>query len=160
MNIDEQDIRFLKRAIQLAEEKSSDGKHGPFGAVIVKEGRILAEGWNQVVATFDPTAHAEVVAIRQACRLIGTWELSRCTLYASCEPCPMCLAAVYWARIERVVYAADRRDAAAAGFDDERLYQELHIPPAERSLPMRQALQEEGRKVLAKWMENPRRIPY
>ncbi|MDZ7369826.1 MAG: nucleoside deaminase [candidate division KSB1 bacterium] len=160
MNIDEQDILFLKRAIQLAEEKSSDGQHGPFGAVIVKEGRILAEGWNQVVATQDPTAHAEVVAIRQACRMIGTWKLTGCTLYASCEPCPMCLAAVYWARIERVVYAADRRDAAAAGFDDEQLYQELRIPPAERSLPMRQALQEEGRKVLAKWVENPERIPY
>lgn len=160
MSIDEQDIRFLRHAMQLAEEKSSDGQHGPFGAVIVKEGRILAEGWNQVVATQDPTAHAEVVAIRRACRLIGDWKLTGCTLYASCEPCPMCLAAVYWARIERVVYAADRRDAAAAGFADERLYQELCIPPAARTIPMRQALQEEGRKVLAKWVENPERIPY
>ncbi len=160
MKAQSKDLAFLQHAVDLAAEASADGRHGPFGAVIVKEGRIVAEGWNQVVAANDPTAHAEIVAIRAACAALGRHELRGCTLYTSCEPCPMCAAAIYWARLDRVVYAADRNDAAAAGFDDALIFEALSFPPIRRRLPFTQALAEEGRKILVNWAANPLRIPY
>jgi guanine deaminase len=154
------DRSFLKRAIELAEEKSTDGQHGPFGAVIVKGDQIIAEGWNQVVAAHDPSAHAEIMAIRAACEKLDSHELSGCTIYSSCEPCPMCLAAIYWARLDCVVFAATREDAAAAGFDDERLYHELSRSLEDRKIIFEQTLRKEGRRVFEKWLANPRRITY
>jgi tRNA(Arg) A34 adenosine deaminase TadA len=126
---------FLRRTIELALGGVRDEKGGPFGAVIVKDGRVLAEGCNRVTSTNDPSAHAEIVAIRAACAALGHYELSGCTIYASCEPCPMCLTAIQWARLDRVVYTSTREDAAAAGFDDARFYRELEKSPEERDLP-------------------------
>ena len=151
---------YLRHAIRLATDHSSDGHHGPFGAVVVRDGDVLGEGWNRVVKDSDPTAHAEVMAIRDACHRLGTHELSGATIYSSCEPCPMCLSAIYWARIERVVYAASAEDAAAAGFDDSRILEELGLGWVERSVEGTQALREEGRRVLEGWVENPRRVQY
>ena len=154
------DIKFLERAIELATMKSGDGEHGPFGAIVVRDGYVVGEGYNQVVAAHDPTAHAEVVAIRNACDKLGTHDLSKCVLYASCEPCPMCLSATYWARIGRVVYAASRKDAAEAGFDDEFLYKEVALPLEERTVDFVQELHDEGAAVLAGWSENPDKVLY
>lgn len=143
------DIKFLKQAIELAKKKSGGGDYGPFGAVVVMDGQIVGDGYNKVVPSHDPTAHAEVVAIRNACESLGTHDLSKCVLYASCEPCPMCLAATYWARIKRVVYAASRKDAAGAGFDDDFLYKEVALPPQKRAVDFVQELHKEGAAVLA-----------
>lgn len=154
------DDALLRRAIELAARHSADGAHGPFGAVVARDGEVVGEGWNQVVARNDPTAHAEVVAIRDACRRLETHDLSGCVLYASCEPCPLCLAAAYWARVSRVVYAASKEDAAGAGFDDERIYAELALPWTARRVRGEQRLAEEGRSVLDAWLANSRRIPY
>src|SRR5487761_1508170 len=119
---------FMRRAISLSREQMEHGGGGPFGAVIVKGGVIIAEGWNRVTSTNDPTAHAEIVAIRAACAVLGSFSLGDCEIYASCEPCPMCLAAIYWARLERVYYANTRADAARIGFDDDFLYREIAAP--------------------------------
>lgn len=154
------DATLLRRAIGLAAAHSEDGAHGPFGAVVARDGALVAEGWNRVVELGDPTAHAEVVAIRAACARLGTHVLAECTLYASCEPCPLCLAAAYWARIPRVVYAASRADAAGAGFDDERIHAELALPWPAREVRGERLLAEEGRAVLDGWLANPRRIAY
>lgn len=151
---------FLRRAIQLAETHSADGRNGPFGSVVVKDGEVVGEGWNQVVENSDPTAHAEVMAIRDAGKLLGAHDLTGCTIYASCEPCPMCLSAIYWARIGTVVFSASAEDAAAAGFDDTRILEELGRGWVERSLEGTQALREDGRRVLKGWAENPRKTPY
>lgn len=132
----EQDERFLRRTLELACLNVERGDGGPFGAVITRNGEIIAEGWNRVVADKDPTAHAEVLAIRAACQKLQHFHLEGCTLYASSEPCPMCLAAAYWARVDRIVYANDRRAAAAIGFCDEALYTELQCPPEERQVPI------------------------
>jgi len=156
----EKDLDFLKQALRLARERSADGLSGPFGAVIAEEEKLVAQGWNNVVRTKDPTAHAEVVAIREACRKLNTHELDGCTLYASCEPCPMCLAAAYWAGIRRIVFSAGRRDAAAIGFDDEWLYDEVAAAPGERRLESIQAMREEGRAVLREWSCNPGKVMY
>src|SRR5580704_12282594 len=121
--------RGMRQAIELSLENGRSGKGGPFAAVIVKDGEILAEGTNLVTATSDPTAHAEVVAIREACRKLGAFQLSGCEIYTTCEPCPMCLGAIYWARPERVVYASTAADAATAGFDDAFIYEEIRRPP-------------------------------
>jgi tRNA(Arg) A34 adenosine deaminase TadA len=126
--------RFLQAALVLAEENARSGRGGPFGAVVVKDGEIVAEGVNLVTGGNDPTAHAEIMAIREACRRLNTFDLSGCELYASCEPCPMCLGAVYWARLDRLVYAATRQDAATAGFDDALIYDEISLAPRDRSL--------------------------
>lgn len=150
----------LRMAIDLADEKSADGQCGPFGAVVARERTVLGVGWNRVVTSRDPTAHAEIVAIREACERLKTHDLSGCALYTSCEPCPMCLSAIYWARIGRVVYAADRRDAATAGFDDGYIYGQVALAPAERSIEFRQELHDEGRAVLLKWRANPARRMY
>jgi guanine deaminase len=138
----------------------SAGKGGPFGALIVRDGHVIATGTNQVTTLRDPTAHAEVQAIRSACHALGSWELRGCELYASAEPCPMCLGATYWARLDRAYYAASRADAAAAGFDDARLYEELALSPDARTLPLLRLLPEEGILPFQAWLKNPHRIPY
>lgn len=156
----ERDTPFLREAIRLARVHMLAGGGGPFGAVIVRDGRIIARGWNRVTTGLDPTAHAEVVAIRRACHRLRVFALDSCTLYSSCEPCPMCLAAVYWARIERLVYAATRDDAALAGFDDAFIYDQVPLPAEERSLRTEQILREEAVTVFDAWLAKPDRVPY
>jgi len=153
------DETLTRRAIELARASVRDGG-GPFGAVVAKAGRIVAEGVNRVTPSNDPTAHAEIEALRAACRAEGTYRLDGCTVYASCEPCPMCLAALYWARVERVVFAASRADAAAAGFDDERIYVELARPLAQRELPMTRLLGDEASVVFEDWNAKADRKEY
>ena len=154
------DTRFVREAIRVARDRMLEGRAGPFGAVIVRDGVIVARGWNAVTSSLDPTAHAEVVAIRRACRKLGMFSLAGCVLYSSCEPCPMCLAATYWARIDRLVHAASRDDAARAGFDDAFLYEQVPLPPAERSLPTSQLLRPEAVAVFDAWLAKPDRVPY
>jgi tRNA(Arg) A34 adenosine deaminase TadA len=157
---DETDSGFLREAFRLAREGMADGRGGPFGAVVVKDGAVVARGSNRVVRDGDPTAHAEVVAIREACRALGTHVLCGCVLYSSCEPCPMCLAAIHWSRIGRVVYASTRADASAAGFDDALIYEQIELPPGERRLPMEQRLRDEGAGVFADWLKISDRVAY
>ena len=154
------DLTFLKQAIELARARSAAGESGPFGAVIVRNGMLVGEGWNQVVEHQDPTAHAEVLAIRNASKRLGTHVLDDCTIFCSCEPCPMCLSAIYWARIPRVVYAGSGEDARVAGFDDTLIARELNTDWKDRSLQSRQALRDEGWKVLEEWVRDPDRKPY
>ena len=151
---------FLQRAIELAVQNVKERRGGPFGAVIVRDGAIIAEGTNLVTTSLDPTAHAEIVAIRKACAVLKSFELKGCVVYASCEPCPMCLAAIYWSRAERVYFAASRKDAAAAQFDDEFLYRELSLPLERRSLPMVQELREEAIAAFDAWREDNGKIRY
>jgi tRNA(Arg) A34 adenosine deaminase TadA len=153
-------VSFMHEAIRLSLEKMREGRGGPFGAVVVKAGQIISRGWNEVTTTNDPTAHAEVVAIREACRVLQTFRLDGCELYASCEPCPMCLSAIYWARIERLFFAATRQDAAAAGFDDDLLYREIPLPFDQRRLPTRQLLRDAALPSFAKWRAKADKIPY
>ncbi len=152
--------RFMAEAIELALRNLREGKGGPFGALVVREGAVIARGANQVVATQDPTAHAEIVAIRAACRVLGSFQLDGCEIYASCEPCPMCLAAIYWARPARLFFAAAKEDAAAAGFDDSFIHGEIAKPLEERRIPVRQLMGEEARRVLEEWSRSPSRTPY
>jgi guanine deaminase len=154
------DSAFMARAIQLAVENVRSGRGGPFGCVIVKTGHIAAEGVNQVTATNDPTAHAEVLAIRQACKKLLCFELNGCDLYTSCEPCPMCLSAIYWSRIDKIYFASLAEDAARAGFDDSAIYQEIKRPLAERKIPMIQTMREEALAAFRAWEENPGKILY
>ncbi len=135
---------FMREAIRLAAESMQTKRGGPFGAVIVRGGEIIGRGWNQVTSANDPTAHAEVLAIRDACARLGTFKLEGCELYASCEPCPMCLAAAHWARIGKVFYAGTSDDATTAGFDDVKLYQEIAQPRERRKPPMAKLLQTEA----------------
>ncbi|MEN6558904.1 MAG: nucleoside deaminase [Thermoguttaceae bacterium] len=151
---------FLHEAICLSIEKSQAGEGGPFGAVIVRNDEIVGRGWNRVTSAKDPTAHAEIMAIRDACKNLDTFSLAGCHLYTSCEPCPMCLAAIYWARLDRVCYAATRHDAAAAGFDDRRIYEELAMDMDRRSIPMTQELHDEACQAFRDWLKNPHRTPY
>ncbi|WP_345264015.1 nucleoside deaminase [Nibrella viscosa] len=155
-----QDEQFLREAIRLAREGMNSGQGGPFGAVVVKDGEIIGSGPNRVTSTNDPTAHAEVVAIRDACERLGTFQLEGCTLYASCEPCPMCLGAIYWARPSRVVYAARHSDAAEAGFDDSFIYQEIAKPHEDRRIPMQQLLADEAKTVFQEWVVKGSKTPY
>jgi tRNA(Arg) A34 adenosine deaminase TadA len=136
------------------------GDGGPFGAVVVRRGKIVGRGWNRVTSTNDPTAHAEVMAIREACRRLKTFRLDDCEIYASCEPCPMCLSAIYWARIRRIFYAGGRRDAAAAGFDDDLIYRELARPVSRRKIPMRQLLHADALTVFKEWRDKPDKVRY
>ena len=145
------DEDFLREAIRLAREGMHTGQGGPFGSVVVKDGQIVGQGSNQVTSTNDPTAHAEVVAIRDACRNLGTFQLEGCTLYASCEPCPMCLGAIYWARPGRIVYGTFHSDAAKAGFDDQFIYEEIEKPREQRHIPMTQLLRDEANAVFQEW---------
>jgi guanine deaminase len=153
-------LDFMKRAIALALENIRSGSGGPFAALIVKEERILAEGTNRVTLMNDPTAHAEVVAIREACRVLDDFQLSGCDLYTTCEPCPMCLGAIYWARPARIFYAATAADAAAAGFDDAFIYDELKIPPAGRRIPMTQLLRDDSLAIFSAWKQQVNKTPY
>jgi guanine deaminase len=152
--------KFMREAIRISREKMRRNHGGPFGAVVVRRGRIIGRGWNRVTSTNDPTAHAEVVAIRAACRRLKQFRLDDCELYTSCEPCPMCLAAIYWARLRRVFYANTRRDAARIGFDDEALYREVARPVSRRRIPMRQLLRAEAAKAFAEWQAKPDKTPY
>jgi len=151
---------WLRRAIDMAQQHMDANEGGPFGAVVVRGDSVVADGWNQVTSTTDPTAHAEVVAIRKACTALGSWSLAGCVLYSSCEPCPMCLAAAYWARVDRIVFAASRHDAAAIGFDDALIYEQLPLPVSQRQLPMQQMLQGEAVEVFKRWLQKPDRMQY
>ncbi|WP_437193057.1 nucleoside deaminase [Planctomicrobium sp. SH527] len=151
---------FLREAIRLSSEKMEANDGGPFGAVVVRNGEIVGRGWNQVTSTNDPTAHAEIVAIRDACSRLKTFSLAGCEIYSSCEPCPLCLSAIYWARLDCIYYAATCDDAAEAGFDDRYLYREIRKPAGERELQMQQALREEALVALQTWMKKEDRIRY
>ncbi len=154
------DDAFLARAVALSRERMEAGAGGPFGAVIVRDGAVLAEGWNQVTSANDPTAHAEIVAIRRACEAAGTYALAGTTLYTSCEPCPMCLAAAYWARVGRIVYANTRNQAAAIGFDDAIIYDEMPKAPHRRTLAMEHRPNDDADAVFVAWLAKADRVPY
>ena len=151
---------FMARAIQLSIEGVQSGRGGPFGAVVVREGKIVAEGVNQVTSTNDPTAHAEVLAIRQACAKLGVFELKDSELYTSCEPCPMCLGAIYWARLSRVYFANTAEDAAKIDFDDSFIYSELKRPHSQRRVPTIQMMREEALAGFRAWADKPDKILY
>jgi guanine deaminase len=147
----EQDLQFMRRAIELAQKGIDANDGGPFGCVIVKNGELIGEGWNCVTSTNDPTAHAEVVAIRDACAKLESFQLDGCTIYTSCEPCPMCLGAIYWARPSRIFYACNKTDAAKVGFDDDFIYAEIERPIDERQIKTENLLREEGLRVFENW---------
>jgi tRNA(Arg) A34 adenosine deaminase TadA len=151
---------FMKEAIGISLKMMRRNAGGPFGAVVVKKGKVVGRGWNQVTSTNDPTAHAEMVAIRDACRRLKTFQLDDCELYTSCEPCPMCLSAMYWARLKKVYYGNTREDAAAIEFDDDFIYTEIPRPISERKLPMKQLLHKEALAVFTEWENKPDKIRY
>ena len=150
----------MARAIQLSVDGVHSGRGGPFGAVIVRDEKIVAEGMNQVTSTNDPTAHAEVLAIRRACHKLGVFELKDCELYTSCEPCPMCLGAIYWARLSRIYFANTAEDAAQIGFDDSFIYSELRHPLSGRRIPTIQIMREEALAGFRAWTAKPDKQPY
>jgi guanine deaminase len=156
----DQHEKFLREAIRLSFEGMRNGDGGPFGAIIVKNGEIIGQGNNRVASTNDPTAHAEVVAIREACRHLGHFQLDDCVLYTSCEPCPMCLGAIYWARPAKLFYACTKADAADIGFDDDFIYHEIDLPLAERKIPAIQLLRDEGLKAFSEWRLKADKIVY
>jgi len=151
---------FMKKAIELARIHMEAKAGGPFGAVIVRDGEVIAEGWNRVTSSNDPTAHAEIVCIRNACKALDTFDLSGCELFVNCEPCPMCLSAAYWARIKRIHYGADHDDAAAIGFDDAFLYEELQKSAAERAIPMIQIMRDDALQTFKRWEQLEDKISY
>lgn len=151
---------LMRRAIQLAVENVRRGRGGPFGAVVARDGKVIAEGTNLVTALNDPTAHAEITAIRAACATLKTFQLGGCEIYSSCEPCPMCLGAIYWARLERIWYAGTHRDAAAYGFDDAFIYEQIRLPVKERRLAMEQILPAEALEPFLEWEKAVEKIPY
>ncbi|MDH3393618.1 MAG: nucleoside deaminase [Desulfobulbaceae bacterium] len=151
---------FMQQAINLAFEKMNDYEGGPFGALIVKGGEVVGRGWNRVTSTNDPTAHAEITAIRDACKNIGNFSLEGCALYVNCEPCPMCLAAAYWAGIKTIYYAATRKDAAAIGFADDHIYDEFSRPVNQRAIPMVQMMRDENIPVFNAWDKLEGKINY
>lgn len=150
----------MERAIRLSIDNARSGRGGPFGAVVVKDGAIVAESANQVASTNDPTAHAEMLAIREACRKLGVFSLEGCEIYSSCEPCPMCLAAVYWARIAHVYFAGSAADASESGFDDATIYRELCQPHSKRTIPMSQIMREQAQEAFRAWQSNPNKTTY
>lgn len=150
----------MRRAIALSVAMMRANRGGPFGAVIVKDGRVVAEGFNRVTSDNDPTAHAEVSAIRAACAALGAFSLAGCDIYTSCEPCPMCLAAIYWARIDRIFYANTREDAARIGFDDDHIYREIALPLERRSVPMTRMLAGTAAEAFREWEEKPDKLRY
>jgi guanine deaminase len=151
---------FMRAAIRISLRKMRSNHGGPFGAVVVRHGKIVGRGWNRVTSTNDPTAHAEVMAIRQACRRLKRFQLEDCEIYASCEPCPMCLSAIYWARIKRVFYANTRQDAARFDFDDDFIYREIQQPVSRRKIPMHQFLRDEAIKAFTEWKRKADKTPY
>lgn len=153
-------LAFMRRAIELSRLKMRAGEGGPFGAVVVQAGRIVGEGWNRVLTSRDPTAHAEIVAIRAACAELGTFRLDGAEIYATSEPCPMCLGAILWARLSRLYYANSRADAARIGFDDALFYDEIARPPDRRALPSERLLADEARAIFAEWDAKPDKVQY
>lgn len=151
---------FMREAIGLSVEMMRQGKGGPFGALVIRDGEVIGRGWNQVTSTNDPTAHAEIVAIREACRASGSFLLAGCELYTSCEPCPMCLSAAYWAKIEHIYYGARRSDATAAGFRDEMIYEELAREAGARRLPCSGLLRGEALAAFREWQAKADKVPY
>jgi guanine deaminase len=151
---------FMEEVIREAKENVRVGRGGPFAAVVVKDGRVIASATNTVTSTDDPTAHAEINAIREACRALSTFQLAGCEIYTSCEPCPMCLGAIYWARPDRVYYAATASDAAAAGFDDSFVYEELKLAPSQRRIPFEPMMREAGLEPFREWTQKGDRIRY
>lgn len=158
--MDTQKLQFINAAISLAEQGSQTGMGGPFGAVIVRENQIISKGQNQVTSLNDPTAHAETQAIRAACQALQTFQLTGCEIYTSCEPCPMCLSAIYWARLDKIYFAATREDAARIGFDDAFIYQELQTALAQRQIPIEQLAVPTTLAPLLAWQANPNKIHY
>jgi guanine deaminase len=152
--------KFMREAIRLSIQSVRRGKGGPFGAVVVRKGRVIGRGSNQVTSINDPSAHAEILAIRQACQRLQTFRLDNCDLYTSCEPCPMCLAAIYWARLDHVFYANTRQDAARIDFDDDDIYREIALPLARRTLKMKQLLRDEALAAFAEWRQKSDKILY
>ena len=152
--------KFMREAIRLSIQTMRRGKGGPFGAVVVRNGRVVGRGCNQVTSVNDPTAHAEIVAIREACKRLKTFRLDDCDLYTSCEPCPMCLAAIYWARLGKVFYANTRRDAARIDFDDDFIYREVALSIGKRTLKMKQLLHDEALAAFAEWQQKTDKIFY
>ena len=150
----------MRAAIRLSLSKMRTNCGGPFGAVVVRNGKIVGRGWNQVTSTNDPTAHAEVTAIRDACKKLKTFQLDDCELYTSCEPCPMCLSAIYWARFKKVYYANTRKDAAKIDFDDDLIYREVPKPISKRLIPMKQLLHGEALAVFSEWKSKTDRVRY
>ena len=150
----------MRRAIELAEANVLAGRGGPFAAIVVKDGKVIAEGTNLVTSTNDPTAHAEVIAIRRACQALGDFQLTGCELYTSCEPCPMCLGAIYWARPAAIYFGATHVDAADAGFDDSFIYQQTRMPVAQRAIPMVQVLGGEARRPFDVWRNQAEKVLY
>ena len=151
---------FMARAIRLSLENVRSGRGGPFGAVVVNKGAIIGEGANQVTSTNDPTAHAEVLAIREACKRLGSFSLEGCEVYASCEPCPMCLGAIYWARVARIYFANAAEDASKIGFEDSVIYREIAQPHSQRKIPMLQLMRNEALAVFRAWEAKPNKITY
>jgi len=151
---------WMRQAIALAVENVREGRGGPFGAVIVKDGQVIATGVNSVTAAYDPTAHAEVVAIRAACRNLSQHQLAGCEIYSSCEPCPMCLGAIYWARPKAYYFACTRESAAEAGFDDAFIYDELHLDPSKRSIPGHCMMTDRGSAPFVEWAQSIHKIRY
>ncbi len=154
------DERFMREAVEAAREGVARGDGGPFGAVVVHDGRVIARAWNRVIREQDPTAHAEVCAVREACRVLGRFHLEDCALYTSCEPCPMCLGAIYWARLRCVCYAATRGDAAAAGFGDAQIYAEFAKSPEARSVRFVKMDAAEAKNVMRAWLADEKHLPY
>ncbi len=155
MNASNLDEQFLNKTIELSQQGSEAGHGGPFGAVVVKDGVIIGQGYNKVLSSNDPSAHAEIVAIREACKNLGTFQLTGCVIYSSCEPCPMCLGAIFWARPDKVIYASTKFDAASAGFDDAVFYDEILISPADRTIPMIYVPHKNAIEVFQKWITSP-----
>lgn len=158
--ITKEDREFIERAIQLSERGMDENAGGPFGAIVVKDGEIIAEGFNEVTSKNDPTAHAEIVAIRKACELLDSFQLTDCVIYTSCEPCPMCLGAIYWARPKAVFYSCTKEDAAEIGFDDYFIYDEIALSTEERSIPFINLNRDLGQKIFEKWKEKSDRTDY
>jgi tRNA(Arg) A34 adenosine deaminase TadA len=154
------DRKFMERAIELARIGVAENAGGPFGCVVVKDGEIIGEGNNRVTSTNDPTAHAEVIAIREACKSLNSFQLDGCIIYTSCEPCPMCLGAIYWARPEKVFYAGTREDAAAAGFDDDFIYKELEKNNGERDLVLTNLMRDDALVIFGQWSAKSDKIEY
>lgn len=150
----------MQAAIDLSFEMMRKNKGGPFGSVIVKGGKIIAKGWNEVTSTNDPTAHGEITAIRKACKKLNTFDLSGCEIYTSCEPCPMCLTAIYWARIDKIYYANTQKDAAAIGFDDSFFYDQVSKPVQKRQIPTAQVMHKEALKAFKEWDKKEDKILY
>jgi len=159
-NTESNHIRFMKRAAELALYAVENGFGGPFGAVVVKDGKIVGEGFNRVTSTNDPTAHAEVIAIRNACNHLGSFQLTGCEIYSSCEPCPMCLGAIYWARPERLYFGSGRQDAAAAGFDDAFIYDEMALPVKNRKLPLIYLPDRDAMNAFQSWKMKGNKVEY